>query len=134
MSKLVRFSISIDENLVKEFDKRIRFEKCLNRSKAISMLINRYLVERKAVEGEDVAGAIGLVYDHHKRMIGDKLTSVQHDYHKIIVSTQHIHLTHSTCFEIIIVRGNGKKIEELYYKLKKIKGLLNSYLTLASSQ
>ncbi|HOJ87142.1 MAG TPA: hypothetical protein PLN68_09485, partial [Elusimicrobiales bacterium] len=93
----------------------------------------KYLVEKKAVYGEKVAGAIALVYDHHKRMIGDKLTAIQHDHHHIIISSQHIHLTHDTCFEIIVVKGKGKEIDELFNKLKKVKGIINSYLTVASS-
>lgn len=133
MGKLVRFSISVDEDILNEFDDKISAENCDNRSKAISNLINKYLVEKKAVYGEKVAGAIGLVYDHHKRMIGDKLTAIQHDHHHIIISSQHIHLTHDTCFEIIVVKGKGKEIETLFNKLKKVKGIINSYLTVASS-
>lgn len=133
MGKLVRFSISVDSDILNEFDNKIKSENCPNRSKAITTLINKYIVEKKSVSGEKVAGAISLVYDHHKRMIGDKLTSIQHDYHDIIVSSQHIHLNHQTCFEIIIVKGKGKDIEELFNKLKKVKGIINSYLTVALS-
>lgn len=133
MKKLVRFSISVEKKIIDEFDKKIAEEGSNNRSKAISMLINRYLVEKKACSSCNIAGAIGLVYDHHKRMLVENLTSIQHDYHDIIISSQHIHLTHELCFEIIVVKGKGKKIEELFNRLKNVNGIINSYLTLASA-
>lgn len=131
MGKLVRFSISVDQSTLKQFDKKIINDNIPNRSRAITELINKYLIEKRAISGENIAGVIGLVYDHHKRLLVQKLTTIQHDFHDIIISSQHIHLTHNTCFEIIIVKGKGKKIEELFRRIKQIKGILNSYLTIA---
>lgn len=130
---LVRFSVSIDKFLVEKFDKVIKLEKYNNRSKAISDLINSYLVEKKVSVGDNVkiAGAVILVYDHHKRCLTEKLTDIQHDFTDIIISTQHVHLTHSKCLEIITVKGMYKNIKNLYNKLKAVKGVLNSRLIIA---
>lgn len=131
MAKTVKFSISIDRDLVKKLDDFIFEENLPSRSGVIAELINRYITEKKVVKGDNVAGVISLVYDHHKRMISDRLTSIQHDFHSLIVSSQHVHLTHDICFEIIVVKGKGVDIEKLYSELKKVKGILNSYLTIA---
>lgn len=131
MAKTIKFSISIDKDLVKKLDNFIIEEKLPSRSGVIAELINRYITEKKVVKGDNVAGVISLVYDHHKRFISDKLTSIQHNYHNIIVSSQHVHLTHNICFEIIIVKGKGSYIEKLYSELKKVRGIINSYLTIA---
>lgn len=133
MGNLVRFSISLDKNLVENFDKKIRTEKYPTRSKAISDLINNYLLEKRKIEGNCVAGVISLIYNHHKRMLSDTLTKIQHNYHHIIISSQHIHLDHDTCFELVIVKGKPKQIENLFYELKKTKGIYNAYLTIAGS-
>lgn len=131
MAKKIKFSISIDKELVRKLDNFIKEENLPSRSGVIAELINRYITEKKVVKGDNVAGVISLIYDHHKRLINDKLTSIQHDYHDIIVSSQHVHLTHSICFEVIIVKGKGFYIEKLYNELKKVKGIINSYLTIA---
>ena len=118
MAKLRRLSVSLDEKLVEQFDRYIQAEKYPTRSKAIGDLIREVLVKKEWVEGKDVAGAIILVYDHHNRNIMNTLTHIQHDYHQAIISTQHIHLDHDNCLEVIIVRGKTQDVEMLARKLK----------------
>ena len=120
---IVRFSVSLDKDLVAEFDRRIRAERCPTRSKAVGDLIRAGLVQTEWQEGEEVVGAIVLVYDHHKRDILQRLTDVQHDCHDAIISTQHIHLDHDNCLEIVAVRGKAAKIDAIVKRLKAVKGL-----------
>lgn len=130
----IRFSISVDKKLLEEFDGKIKNYGGDNRSKVIAELINKYIVEKKSIEGEYITGAISIVYNHHQRLIGEKLTDIQHSFHDIIVSSQHIHLNHDICFEIIVVKGKARKIDKLYLRLKQVKGVLNSYITIAASE
>ncbi len=120
---LTRFSISLDEKLLKKFDAKIRKDNCPTRSKAIGDLIRTSLVETEWRAGKQVAGAIVLVYDHHKHDISKKLTDIQHAFLKLIISTQHIHLDHDNCLEIIAVRGDPTHIDTLTKRLKAVKGL-----------
>ena len=120
---LTRFSVSLDEKLVRQFDARIKVERCPTRSKAVGDLIRAALVQTEWQAGEDVAGAIVLVYDHHKRDILQRLTDVQHDCHDVIISTQHVHLDHDNCLEIVAVRGKPAEIEDILTRLKSVKGL-----------
>ena len=128
---LRRFGISLDEALLDRFDNEIVKDKYPTRSKAIADLINDYLLKKTKVYDGVVAGAISLVYNHHKRMISEMLTDIQHNFLHLIISTQHIHLDHDNCFEIVVVRGKFSEIEMLYNKLKAVKGVTNSYLTIA---
>lgn len=120
---LVRFSVSLDEKLVQQFDDRIKADRCPTRSKAVGDLIRAVLVQTEWRAGETVAGALVLVYDHHKRDIVKRLTEVQHDCHDAIISTQHVHLDHDNCLEIIAVRGQPDDISALVKRLKAVKGL-----------
>jgi CopG family nickel-responsive transcriptional regulator len=120
---LTRFSISLDEGLVRQFDAKIKADRCPTRSKAVGDLIRSSLVQSEWRAGDQVAGAIVLVYDHHKRDIVKNLTDVQHDCHDAIVSTQHIHLDHDNCLEIIAVRGKPAEIDAIVMRLKAVKGL-----------
>jgi CopG family nickel-responsive transcriptional regulator len=120
---LTRFSISLDKELMRQFDVKIKTERCPTRSKAVGDLIRTSLVQTEWREGDVVAGAIVLVYDHHKRDIVKKLTTLQHDCHDMIISTQHIHLDHDNCLEIVAVRGMPAEIDAIVNRLKTVKGL-----------
>ena len=120
---LTRFSVSLDEGLVRQFDARIKADRCPTRSKAVGDLIRGSLVATEWRTGGEVAGAIVMVYDHHKRDIVKKLTDVQHDCHDAIISTQHVHLDHDNCLEIVAVRGAPADVEAIVRRLKAVKGL-----------
>jgi CopG family nickel-responsive transcriptional regulator len=120
---LARFSISLDQELVRQFDARIKADRCPTRSKAVGDLIRASLVQTEWRAGDEVAGAIVLVYDHHKRDIVTTLTQVQHDCHTAIISTQHVHLDHDNCLEIIAVRGRPTEVDAIVKRLKAVKGL-----------
>lgn len=133
MPALSRFSVSVREDLLRRFDAQIGKEGRPNRSKAIADLIAGSLVAQEWTKGGEVAAGIIMVYDHHKRDLSNKLTNIQHDYHHLIISTQHIHLDHDNCLEIIIVRGRPARVEELARKLKSTKGVKYSSVAAAST-
>ncbi len=133
MSEISRFSVSLPQDLLEKFDALIASQHYPTRSKAIGDLIRESLVKNEWTSGKEVAGAIVLVYDHHKRELSTTLVDLQHHFHKIIVSTQHIHLDHDNCLEIVVVRGKAEKVQELAYKLKALKGILHTSLAMATS-
>ena len=132
MSKLVRFGVSLEEDLLVKFDHHIKHKKYTNRSEALRDMIREELVKKEWTENKEVTGAITLVYDHHTRELVNKVLDVQHDYHACILSTQHIHLDHHNCFEIVVTKGKSKDIEELYQKLKSIKSVKHAGFMMAT--
>jgi CopG family nickel-responsive transcriptional regulator len=80
-------------------------------------------VEQKWQCDNEVAGAIVIVYDHHKRNIDHEINEVQHDYHHLILSTQHVHLTHETCLESIVVKGKASELTVLADLIITLKGI-----------
>jgi len=133
MSSIVRFGVSLERDLLEKFDSLIESRNYTNRSEAIRDLIRQELVSKEWLEGEDVAGAITLVYDHHKRELLNKITDIQHDFQSIIISTQHIHLDHNNCLELIAVRGNPSQVKRLAEKLKAIKGVKHATLSMTTT-
>lgn len=132
MSKLIRFGVSLDEELLMKFDRHIKAKKYTNRSEAIRDMIREELVRKEWSENKEVTGAVTLVYDHHTRELVNKVLDVQHDHHTCILSTQHIHLDHHHCFEIIVTKGKSREIEELFQKLKSIKGIKHAGFMMAT--
>ncbi|MCL5771883.1 MAG: nickel-responsive transcriptional regulator NikR [Actinobacteria bacterium] len=124
MEKVKRFGVSIEQNLLKKFDNYIKTGKYKNRSEAIRDLIRENFVNNSWEDSSKlVAGAIVIVYDHHKRELLDNIVDIQHDYQNFIISSQHIHLDHHNCMEIIVVKGIMGKLTELEALLKATKGI-----------
>ena len=133
MSNLVRFGVSLDKELLRKFDERIKEKKYTNRSEAIRDLIRDDLVKKEWQEGKEVTGSITLVYNHHKRELTNLLIDIQHDYHDTVLSTQHIHLDEDNCLEIVVVKGKPREIEVLYGKLKSAKGVKHGGFSMATT-
>jgi CopG family nickel-responsive transcriptional regulator len=133
MSKLYRFGVSLDKNLIDKFDRHIQLNNYKNRSEAIRDLIREELVKKQWTTGGDVAGAITLVYDHHQRELVNVLMDIQHDFGTIIISTQHIHLDHHNCLEIIAVKGKSQDVQKLASKLKAQKGVKHTALSMSTT-
>lgn len=133
MPDLVRFSISIEKDLIANFDKHIKEKDCPTRSKAIGDLIRENLVKQEWIEGKEVAGTITLVYDHHKRNLVTQLISKQHDFHHMIISSQHIHLDHNNCLEVIVVKGKPNDVHGLAAKIKATKGVKHCSLSVTTT-
>jgi len=133
MSKVFRFGISLDKDLLDKFDQLIRNKNYSNRSQGFRDLIRQELVKKEWQEGKEVAGAINLIYDHHKRELLNKIIDIQHDFQKLIISTQHIHLDHNNCLEIIAAKGNSKEVQKLSDTLKSIKGVKHGTLSMSTT-
>ncbi|MFQ5867251.1 MAG: nickel-responsive transcriptional regulator NikR [bacterium] len=133
MPYLVRFGVSVEKELLTKFDKHIKEKDYPTRSKAIGDLIRENLVKKEWVEGREIVGAITLVYNHHKRELVNRLTDVQHNFHQIIISSQHVHLDENNCVEIVVVKGKPKQVEKLAYRLKSTKGVKHGSLTMATT-
>ncbi len=133
MSELVRFGVSLEKPLLERFDDLIREKQYTNRSEALRDLIRRELVQREWREGGEVAGAVTLIYDHHQRDVLSKVTDTQHGFQGVIISTQHIHLDHHNCLEIIAARGKAEEVQRLADALTSIKGVRHGTLSMSST-
>lgn len=133
MSKLTRFGVSLEKGLLDKFDALVAEKGYASRSDAFRDLIRGRLVERTWRAGEAVAGAVTLVYDHHRKDLMGRITDIQHDFHALIISTQHVHLDHDHCLEIIAVRGKAGEVERLADALRSIKGVMHGTVSMSSA-
>jgi CopG family nickel-responsive transcriptional regulator len=134
MGDLYRFGISLDKELIEAFDRHIAEQRYQSRSEAIRDLIREALVRKKWTEGGTVAGAIVMTYDHHKRELVNRLLDIQHDFHDIIISTQHVHLDHGNCLEVIAVKGTSTQVDKLSTALKVLVGVKHLNLSVSAAE
>lgn len=134
MSELSRIGVAIDSNLLEKFDRHIEQRGYTNRSEAFRDLIRDELVQKMAESPESsVVGTVTLVYDHHVRMLSDKLMDLQHEYHRAILSTLHVHLDHDNCLEVVVVRGKAGAVQKIADALISTKGVKHGRLTITTS-
>jgi CopG family nickel-responsive transcriptional regulator len=123
MKRAARFSVSVEPELLRAFDALSKREGAATRSEAVKRLMRHALVEREWEEGATVAGALVLVYDHHRGDLLRKLTKVQHDFAETVISTQHVHLDHDNCLEVVTLRGDAAELRKLVNAVRGVKGL-----------
>ncbi len=123
--KVIRFGISIEKKSLDILETFMTENKFQNRSQAIRHLIASIGVRQKWDSNQTVGGSIVISYDHHKRDLLDKLTNIQHKYFHTILCSQHIHLNHDTCMEIIAVKGKAISVEKLTKELTSVKGIIH---------
>ncbi len=134
MSDLSRIGVAIDSDLLEKFDRLIASRGYTNRSQAFRDLIREELVQ-KTWERPDsnVVGTVTLVYNHHVRMLNEKLTDLQHSHFHHILSTLHVHLDHDNCLEILVVKGKAGLVKKIADALISTKGVKHGQLTLTST-
>ncbi len=129
MKRIKRFGVSLEEDLLEQLDTLAKKHKFPNRSQAIRFLIRNTLVEDALEQNKEVAGCLVLIFDHHEREVVNKSLDVQHAFTDLILSTQHVHLDHHNCLEMIALRGKAKELKALSDRLLSLKGIKHGKLT-----
>lgn len=133
MSNIIRFGVSLEKELVAEFDRYLKSNGHASRSEGIRDLVKEVLVKEEWNTGDNIAGTLGIVYDHHKRELVSRLAHIQHDFYQNIISSQHVHIDHNNCFEVIVVKGKSQEVKKLYNQLHSLKSLKHIIFNMATT-
>ncbi|MCS6865200.1 MAG: nickel-responsive transcriptional regulator NikR [Gemmataceae bacterium] len=135
MSELVRFSVSLEADLLERFDRFCKDQKLATRSEAVRQLIRERLTEQAwLANATDVAASLTLVYDHHKTQLTDRLLDIQHKNAHTVIASMHVHLTHDLCLEVIVLRGSAQELQSLAAELSGMKGIHQAQLVVARAE
>jgi len=128
-----RFSVSIDNELLRKLDEVIKEKRCETRSRAIRDLIRDLIVEREWERSAgEVMDALTLLYSHDKRGITEKLLEFQHGRCSNIVPSMHLHLDEHNCMEMIAIKGMPQEVTEISDELISCKGVNHGKLIISS--
>jgi CopG family nickel-responsive transcriptional regulator len=125
MAKVERTSFSVSPSLLSRFDEVIRKMGYEDRSRALQIAMTNFITEYTwtTEKGRAGVGAVLFTYSHRPHGLQEALVDVQHQYRDVVNSTTHIHLDESRCLEIVSVRGQTDKIQELARKLMRTRGV-----------
>jgi CopG family nickel-responsive transcriptional regulator len=133
MPQLSRTGVSIEEGLLKEFDRLIAKRGYQNRSEAFRDLIRQALLTETVDSNKPVVGTLTLVYDHHVPNLSQKLTETQHVAGAMILAATHVHLDDHYCLEVIIMKGRTKEIQGVADRMLALRGVELGKLVLTNS-
>jgi CopG family nickel-responsive transcriptional regulator len=133
MPQLSRIGVSLEEDLLAEFDRLIAKRGYQTRSEAFRDLIREKLLSNIVESNKPVVGTLTIVYDHHVPNLAQKLTEVQHQAGAMILAATHIHLDHHYCLEVIIMKGRGKDLQAIAEGMLALRGVALGKLVLTNS-
>jgi len=130
-----RFTISLPEDLAREFDALIAERGYENRSEAVRDLIRRALESQRRHRQPHAhcVANLSYVYNHHERDLADRLIELQHQFHDLCVSTLHAHLDHENCLESIILRGHLDEVQTFADRLIAERGVRHGQLNVVTA-
>lgn len=122
--KTIRFTVSLPDRLLGELDKRVSKRKYTSRSEYVRDLIRADMLEDKWRDtSEEVVGVLTIGYDHHQRLLTQKLVDIQHNRFVNVLCATHVHLDHDNCLEAIILQGKPAEIERIQAKIAALRGV-----------
>lgn len=127
-----RITISVDDELLEQFDAYMTGRGYANRSEAFRDLVRARLSDdrlRPEVEGYCLA-CFSFVYNHHKRELARRLVEAQHAHHDLGVTTLHVHLDHENCMEAMILQGPVTEVRAFADAIAAEGGVRNASLHL----
>lgn len=126
---LVRFGIAMEGSLLSAFDAVVK-ARGGSRSEALRDLARAEVVRSQVRQAVDAVGTLTIVYDHHVRELGVKLTEMQHELGEQVRSTLHVHLDHDRCLEVIVLRGRADHLQAISDRIIATRGVLHGALEL----
>ncbi len=138
MSELERIGISLDNELLAQFDELIAGQGYQSRSEAIRDLVRRQISQKQLENPEAHAiGAVFLVYDHHAAKLAESLIELQHNHthsgNLQIISSLHVHLDEHDCLEIIVLKGRVGEINKVAENILSFKGVKQGRINIVTT-
>ena len=135
MSDLMRTTVAIQRQLLEGFDGWMAAHGYTNRSEAMRDLIRKALVEAEWSDpAAEVIAVLSVVYEHARHTLAQELAHIQHEDHHAVLCSQHVHLDHETCLEVILMRGRAGQLRRLADSIIATRGVRAGKLTLMSKK
>lgn len=125
-----RITITVDDDLLEQFDGFMKRHSYENRSEAFRDLVRGRLKaeQLETKQDGDCVGCFSYIFNHHERQLSRRLVEAQHAHHDLNLSTLHIHLDHDNCMEAVIVRGKADQVREFASQVGAQEGVRHGNL------
>jgi CopG family transcriptional regulator, nickel-responsive regulator len=132
---LVRFGVSMEEELVTLLDDLARREQYANRSEALRSLVRRRLAQEAAPPGRDredqrtVAGIVTLLYPYDRTLLRAPLAPFPT---LRIAANLQLHLQDQVCLKMLVVQGAASEVHQWAQPVVAQKGVVGNLSVVAT--
>lgn len=120
--ELVRFGIAMEPDLLAQLDALAAGRGC-TRSELLRDLVRHEVTRSAAADAVPAVASVTLVYNHHVRLLSERLTAIQHDLGRQVQATMHVHLDHDNCMEVIVLRGRSDALRTAAERMLGTRGV-----------
>lgn len=127
-----RITVTIDDDLLEQFDALIELKNYSNRSEGIRDAIRLMLADQKISAGENTkcVGCVVYMYNHKERALSSRLVEAQHHHHDIPTATLHLHIDADNCVEATVLNGSVHEVRSLADQITSQTGVKHGRLHL----
>ena len=122
-----RITITIDDDLAHEIDKRARSRGYQNRSEAVRDLVRAGIAQTRLESGghgaSNCVAALTYVYDQGTRDLPKRLGNAFRDHHDLSIATTRVALDHDSCLEVALLRGSIAQVEGFAQRIIAERGV-----------
>lgn len=128
-----RFTISLDEQLARQFEMLIAQKRYTSRSEAVRDLI-RYGLGRAGLRGMQFDAAVSsciasvsYVYDTREVALAARLQALRHANHGMVTTCSQTPLDHGSCLECVVLRGAIAAVHDVADQLMSLRGVRHGH-------
>jgi CopG family nickel-responsive transcriptional regulator len=130
MTRVTRTALAIEEDLLRKFDAWMVSRGYDNRSEAVRDLMRSALTEQEWSDPKaSVVAVLSVIYDHESHTLAQELTHIQHEDHRAILCSQHVHLDAHRCLEVILMKGTAGQLRRVADTIAATRGVRAGKLT-----
>ncbi len=133
MSSLIRTAISLDRDLLRQFDRIIKQKGYGSRSEAIRDMVRDLSVQSEVARNKIMVATLTLVYDHHQPRLSEQLLEAQHHYPGKVLATTHVHLDARHCLEVIMLKGRSSEVQHFSDRILSFRGVKHGKLVMTTT-
>ncbi|MGI0037959.1 MAG: CopG family ribbon-helix-helix protein [Nitrososphaera sp.] len=113
-------SVSLNEEILNEVDKLQKALGFSGRSEIVRAGIRNLLAEEK--ERQNLSGSLfAVLLAIHDEKSDDQVTTMQHDYDRLITTHIHNKIDGDRCLEIFLIKGDADEIKDMTKKFQSNK-------------
>ncbi|TPW26660.1 nickel-responsive transcriptional regulator NikR [Pararhizobium mangrovi] len=126
-----RITITMDDDLLAVVDTLKDRRGYASRSEVFRDVV-RALGNREVTEGGEslCIATLSYVFDYATRELAQRLTRAQHEHHDLVVTNTRVPLDHSSCMELMVLRGPAAAVQAFSDTIATQRGVRHANLHL----
>lgn len=127
-----RITISLEKELIKDFDELIQQRGYQTRSEAMRDLLREKIQESRVQrqQNSNCLASISYIYHHGQRDLTERLITMQHSVCDIVMVNSHIHLDAEHCMENLVLKGQSDQVQQVANQIIAQRGVQYGHIAI----